>query len=80
MIGLTQVVFALGFDVVLWQRSLTADDPRGIRPRAGTHGHALRPGRPEAAGRREGEAGRSSDVSADATTPEPKVAAPAPAK
>ena len=80
MIGLTQVVFALGFDVVLWQRSLTPMTLAGfvlvLAPTALLSGRAgrrlLAVGRPRR--------GRSSDVRAEATAPEPEVAAPAPAK
>ena len=80
VIGLTQVVFALGFDVVLWQRSLTAMTLAGfilvLAPTALLSGRAgrrlLSVGRPRR--------GRASDASADATAPEPEVAAPAAAK
>ena len=80
VIGLTQVVFALGFDVVLWQRSLTAMSLAGfvlvLAPTALLSGRAGR--RLLVVGKPRG--GRSSDVRADATALEPKVAAPAPAK
>ena len=76
LIGLTQVVFALGFDVVLWRRSMTAFTLAGfVLVLAPT---ALLSGR---AGRRllaVGRPGRGRD--SDATSPRPDVAEPATAK
>lgn len=80
VIGLTQVVFALGFDALLWRRSLTALTLAGfvlvLAPTAFLSGRAGRKLQDVARVRR----GRSSGAEADAPAAEPKVAAPAPAK
>jgi drug/metabolite transporter (DMT)-like permease len=80
VIGLTQVVFALGFDVVLWSRSLTVMSLAGfvlvLTPTALLSGRAGQ--RLLAVGRM--RRGRFSDVRAEAMAPGPEVAAPAPAK
>jgi drug/metabolite transporter (DMT)-like permease len=80
VIGLTQVVFALGFDVVLWQRSLTLVSLAGfvlvLAPTALLSGRAGR--RLLAIGRSRGRP--SPDMRAEAKVPEPEVAAQAPAK
>jgi drug/metabolite transporter (DMT)-like permease len=80
VIGLTQVIFALGFDVVLWRRSLTVMTLAGfvlvLAPTALLSGRAGR--RLLAIGRSRG--GRSPGVSAKDKAPEPEVAAPAPAE
>jgi drug/metabolite transporter (DMT)-like permease len=80
VIGLTQVVFALRFDVLLWHRSLTVMTLAGfvlvLAPTAMLSGRAGR--RLLDIGRSRG--GRSSGVRAEATAQEPEVAVPATAK